>query len=73
MDAAAIIDAFGGTSALAGMLDLKASTVHSWRVANFIPEWRQGRVLELALEHQTPISATDFPTKADRISKRVAA
>lgn len=73
MTAADIINAFGGTSALAGLLDLKASTVHSWRIANFIPEWRQPRVLELALELQVPIGATDFPDKSERISKRVAA
>jgi hypothetical protein len=69
-----IIDTFGGTSALAKLLDLKASTVHSWRIANYIPEWRQTRLLELALELKKPIGATDFPPISERISaKRVAA
>lgn len=70
MTSSEIIDRFGGTSALARLLGLNASTVDSWRSANFIPEWRQPRLLEMALERQVALSAMDFPTRADRIPTR---
>jgi hypothetical protein len=73
MKASEIIDRFGGTSALAQLLDLQISTVHSWRASNSIPEWRRERILEAALSLNIPLSTTDFPLPSERVSKRQAA
>lgn len=64
-----IIDALGGTSAVAAALSLTPSTVHSWRVTNSIPAWRQATLLELALKKGVTLAATDFPPPEERVSK----
>jgi hypothetical protein len=64
MTASDIVDRFGGTSALAKLLDAKVSTVHSWRVTNSIPEWRQEKILQIALTHNIRLSTADFPNRA---------
>jgi hypothetical protein len=66
MTASDIIDKFGGTSALARLLDLNASTVDSWRSWNRIPKWRQPRILELAIDHGVRLSTSDFPLPEQR-------
>jgi len=64
MTASDIIDKFGGTSALAQLLDCPISTVHSWKAENRIPEWRQDKILQIAVSKAIPLSTTDFPAKA---------
>jgi hypothetical protein len=66
MTASDIIDRFGGTSAVAQLLDAPVSTVHSWRIKNSIPEWRQEKILQLAVAKGVELSTADFP-------KRIAA
>lgn len=74
MKAFGIIELFGGPTKLSGDLGIPLSTVHRWGRANYIPEWRQPKLLELAVEQQIPLSVTDFPTTEERISlNRVAA
>jgi hypothetical protein len=73
MKAADIIGKFGGTSSLARLMNLNASTVDSWRYHNAIPEWRQARLLELAVERNLELSTSDFPTPAERVNPRKAA
>lgn len=68
MKSSDIIALFGGFTRLAETLGLPLSTVHRWGRANYIPEWRQGRLLELAIERNIPLSTADFPTTEDRIS-----
>jgi hypothetical protein len=63
MTVSAIIDKFGGTSAFAAALGVPVSTAHSWKANNYIPHWRQPKVLELAFERTLDISVTDFPEK----------
>jgi hypothetical protein len=63
MTAEDIIKRFGGTSALARLLDLSVSTVDYWRAENSIPKWRQSRILELAVEHDVPLATDDFPSR----------
>jgi hypothetical protein len=63
MTVSAIIEQFGGTSAFAGAMGVPISTAHSWKAKGYIPEWRQPKVLELALERKLDISAADFPEK----------
>lgn len=46
--AAQIVDALGGTSAVATALDLTPSTVSSWKTSGNIPRWRMPDVRELA-------------------------
>lgn len=69
-----IIDDLGGTKAVADALDLSATTVSSWRPANFIPRWRHEKLLALALAKGVPLSTADFPVAANRVSRaKVAA
>lgn len=68
MTAFDIIGLFGGSAKLSDALGIPLTTVHRWGRANFVPPWRQARVLELAVEHNIPLSTTDFPTEAERIS-----
>jgi hypothetical protein len=63
MTASDIIDRFGGTTALARLLDAKISTVHSWRVTNSIPEWRQEKILQIAVAKGFVLSTADFPQR----------
>lgn len=74
MTADQIIDALGGTVAVAEALRLPPTTVSSWRPVNFIPEWRHGPLLSLALEKGVTMATTDFPTpEARKPRKEVAA
>jgi hypothetical protein len=66
MTAEDIINKFGGTSALARLLSLNASTVDSWRASNSIPKWRQDDILEAALANGVQISTGDFPPPKQR-------
>jgi hypothetical protein len=68
-----IIRDFGGCSAVAKALGVGPSTVHAWGQCNHIPAWRQEKLLSLALERGVALSATDFPSKAERIKPGVAA
>jgi hypothetical protein len=68
MTASDIVDRFGGTSALAKLLDAKVSTVHSWRATNSIPEWRQEKILQVALTEGIELATTDFPAPDARIA-----
>ncbi|WP_289144973.1 helix-turn-helix transcriptional regulator [uncultured Sphingobium sp.] len=43
-----IIDALGGTSAVARELDLPPSTVSSWKSGDRIPKWRKPGVQAMA-------------------------
>ncbi|PHP18304.1 MULTISPECIES: Cro/CI family transcriptional regulator [Sphingobium] len=48
--AADIIDALGGTSAVARALEITPSTVSSWKTSGRIPRWRMPLVEALALK-----------------------
>lgn len=43
-----VIDALGGTSAVARALNIPASTVSSWKSAGRIPNWRVPTLVKLA-------------------------
>jgi hypothetical protein len=58
-----IIERFGGLSAFASALGVPTSTAYSWKDKNYIPPWRQPKVMELALERSIDLSATDFPER----------
>lgn len=73
MKASDIIALFDGPTRLSETLGLPLSTVHRWGRANFIPEWRQPKLLELAASRNLALSTTDFPTTGDRISLSRAA
>ena len=59
-----IMDQFGGLSAFAKKLGVPTSTAYSWKADNYIPDWRQSAVLNLALAHGKTLSTGDFPEKA---------
>jgi hypothetical protein len=62
-----IIGLLGGTSAVARYTDWPTSTVDSWIKFNQIPEWRKGKLLEMAVAQGKALSATDFPAKSQRL------
>lgn len=49
-NATEIIDALGGTTAVARALNLTPSTVSSWKQSGSIPKWRMPGVEALAAE-----------------------
>lgn len=67
MTATQIIEALGGTTAVALATGTPVSTVQSWKRANHIPEWRQPELIKLALMSPgVELSTADFPPKAER-------
>jgi hypothetical protein len=66
---AQIIDALGGTSAVASSLKLTPSTVHSWRQADFVPDWRRPALLTLSAAVGVDLSEEQFPARKPRPSK----
>lgn len=61
-----IVGKFGGLSAFADAVGVPTSTAFSWTAKNYIPEWRQAKVLDLALSLGKPLSTADFPPKSKR-------
>lgn len=72
-----IIDALGGSAAVSRETGFPLTTIESWKAANFIPEWRQGAILQMAGrkadELPKPITAADFPPKEARIARSQSA
>lgn len=67
MKASDIICKFGTIADLAKELGVPMTTVSSWGRANYIPDWRQPKLLELAAKRGEALSTTDFPSSDDRI------
>ena len=61
-----LIDALGGTSAVANALGLTPSVVSSWRKAGTIPEWRHGDIIAAAKKRGIAVAATDVPKREKR-------
>jgi hypothetical protein len=64
-----IIRALGGYTAVAREMGLFKTTVHGWKRANFIPEWRRAKLLEIASAKSVALSTADFPPVEARISR----
>lgn len=69
MKAADIIQILGGDTAVARAIGAPLSTVNSWKRFNFIPEWRQPKLLELANQLDKALSTADFPTTDERVAR----
>ncbi len=50
-NASDIIEALGGTFAVARELDIAPSTVSSWKQSGTIPKWRLPGIAEMARQH----------------------
>lgn len=72
MTASDIITKFGTIADLARDLGVPMTTVSSWGGVNYIPAWRQPKVLELAAARGIELSTDDFPTEAERIRSKQA-
>ncbi len=59
-NASDIIDKFGGQSALAKLLGKRQSTVQHWAKSGTIPAKWQGKLLELAHDHEIKLAPNDF-------------
>lgn len=67
MTASEIIDKFGTIVGLARDLGVPMTTVSSWGRFNYIPAWRQPKILELAAARGIDLSTADFPVSHDRV------
>jgi hypothetical protein len=67
MTASDIIARFGTIADLARDLGVPMTTVSSWGRANYIPDWRQPKLLELAACRGISLSTTDFPSEDERV------
>lgn len=61
MTAIDIIQRLGGVMQLSRDLGMSFTTVSSWGRSNRIPDWRQGKLLELAATKGIALSTADFP------------
>jgi hypothetical protein len=68
MTALEIIKRLGGVTAVSQQLGVPLTTVSSWGRCNFIPSWRQPKLLELAAATNEPLSTADFPLPEDRVA-----
>lgn len=68
-----IIDKFGTIVGLANELGVPMTTVSSWGRANYIPAWRQPKLLELAAARGIDLSTADFPSPNARVKLGKAA
>ena len=72
MNAAQIVQKFGGQSALAKLIGKGQSTVQYWTKTGAIPAKWQSRLLQIAQEHGVELTAADFvqvPEVADSPTK----
>jgi hypothetical protein len=63
----------GRTELANAMGGIPLSTVSSWARFNYIPQWRQPKILELAASRNIALSTADFPSEEDRVMKAKAA
>jgi hypothetical protein len=64
-----IINALGGSATISREERIPLTTIESWKAANFVPDWRQDTLLNRAKKRRIAITAADFPTPAERISR----
>jgi hypothetical protein len=68
MTARDIIQKLGGIKPLSDSMGIPLTTISSWARSNRIPDWRQPKLLELAVERDIPLSTADFPTPDERVA-----
>jgi hypothetical protein len=73
MTAKDIIDQLGGVMQVGRDLGISFTTVSGWARFNQIPEWRQAKLLELAMSKGVTLSTADFPSRDQRINPQDAA
>lgn len=73
MTAKDIIQDLGGVMQVARDLAVSFTTVSGWARHNQIPEWRQPKVLELAVIKGVSLATTDFPARDERVNPRKVA
>jgi hypothetical protein len=66
MQASHIIDALGGSASIARETGFPLTTIESWKSANFVPEWRRDKLLDLAIRKNVTLSTADFPVRRPR-------
>jgi hypothetical protein len=58
-----IINLLGGSAAIARYTGWPFTTVDSWQKNSHVPEWRRGKLLEMAVTHGKSLSTSDFPVE----------
>jgi hypothetical protein len=70
MTVADIIELLGGRNAVASYTGWPYTTIDSWKAS--IPEWRRGKLLEMAARQGKRLSTADFPEKPARLQSKAA-
>ncbi len=60
------LNELGGTSAVARAMGLAPTTVSSWKASGSIPNWRLGRLVELAA--QKGVAVPPITNKRDKVA-----
>jgi hypothetical protein len=68
MTALEIIKELGGVTAVSRQLGVPLTTVSSWGRFNSIPQWRQSKLLEIAIAQGATLNTTDFPQPEERVA-----
>lgn len=58
-----IFDRLGGHVVIAEKTGIPLTTVHSWKRANFVPEWRRPALITLAKRKKVDLATEDFPAR----------
>lgn len=58
-----IFDALGGATVISNESGIPLTTVHSWKRAGFVPNWRVPALIGVAAKLGKPLSATDVPVR----------
>jgi hypothetical protein len=66
MTVSEIIELLGGRTAVSAFTGWPYTTIESWEGKGQIPDWRKGKLLEMALANGKSLSATDFPPNKPR-------
>lgn len=61
-----IIAALGGSAAVSRKSGIPLTTIEGWKSANFIPEWRQPALLNVAKSEKVALTVDDLPPKPAR-------
>lgn len=68
-----IIDALGGSAALARETGFPITTIESWKAAEFIPDWRRAPLLEVAKAKKVKLTERCFPPRPKREASQPSA
>ncbi|MBB4856987.1 hypothetical protein HNO88_000284 [Novosphingobium chloroacetimidivorans] len=58
-----ILEALGGVTVVSSETGIPLTTVHSWKRAGYVPQWRVPTLLQLAERRGKPLTEGNFPKR----------